>query len=76
MIKTGNVIKTGKGKGCGSVRTTEVEIKYSQVHDVRKYTADNNYIGNNTLKLCFFVNGMSIKNNFKIDELSNYMDVF
>lgn len=41
-----------RGKGCGSIRNTEIEIECSEVHDDGKYTAGNNYDkGNSKLKL-------------------------
>ena len=50
----------GRGKG---------EIEYSEVHAVKKYT-----VGNNKLKLkSFFVNARRLKDNFKIDELEEYV---
>ena len=70
-------------EGCGSIRTTEVEIECSEIHGDSKYMASNNYDkGYSKLKLkCFFINAKSLTNNFKMYELErsalghNYLDI-
>ena len=68
------MVKHVEGKGCGSLRATAVEMECSEVHDARKYTTGNNYDkGYSMLKLKrFFINARSLKNNFKMDELTGY----